>query len=193
MLLPTKVSLALGILAAMLFATPVGASSVGEEIPNLGRVVYNEGKVELIGGKGPDVITFGAGVFDFAKHDPASAEGRIEYRWGQKFMVFGPTVGLLGTSDGGVFGYAGTYMDIRIAPMIITPSLGFGYWRRGGSKDLGGNFPYIHFAIDLMYGFESGMRLGVKFAHISNAYTHSSNPGQESILLTFSLPLGNMF
>ena len=177
----------------MLFAAPAGASSVGEEIPNLGTVVYNEGKVELIGGKGPDVMTFGAGMFDFAKHDPASPEGRIEYRWGQKLWVFGPTVGVLANSDGGVFGYAGTYMDVRIAPIVLTPSLGFGYWHEGDSKDLGGNFPFIHFSLDIAYAFDWGGRLGVKLAHISNAYTHSSNPGQESVLLTFTLPLGNMF
>jgi hypothetical protein len=189
----TKGSLGAIFLGAALFAAPAWSGSVGEEVPNLGTVIYNEGKVELIGGKGPDVVTFGVGAFDFAKTDPASVEGRIEYRWGQKLAVFGPTVGVLANSDGGVFGYVGTYLDFRMAPMIITPSLGFGYWHEGDSKDLGGNFPFIHFAIDMAYAFESGARLGIKLAHISNAYTHSSNPGQESILLTFALPLGNMF
>ncbi len=193
MRLPTTVALGVWVLAATLLTTPARASSVGEDIPNLGRVIYNEGKVELIGGKGPDVMTFGAGIFDFAKTDPASVEGRIEYRWGQKLWVFGPTVGVLANTDGGVFGYVGTYLDIRIAPIVLTPSLGFGAWHEGDSKDLGGNFPFIHVALDIAYAFDSGMRLGVKLAHISNAYTHSSNPGQESVLLTFSLPLGNMF
>ena len=193
MLLPTKVTFALASLAAVLLATPAGASSVGEEIPNLGTVIYNEGKVELIGGKGPDVINISAGVFDFAKTDPASVEGRLEYRWGQKLWVFGPAAGVLANTDGGVFGYVGTYLDFRIAPFVFTPVLSFGYWKEGDSKDLGGNFPFIQFAFDMAYAFDSGVRLGVKLSHISNAYTHSSNPGQESVLLTVTVPIGNMF
>ena len=46
---------------------------------------------------------------------------------------------------------------------------------------------------DVAYRFDDGARLGVKFSHISNARIHESNEGAESFLLTYSMPLGNMF
>ena len=45
-------------------------------------------------------------------------------------------------------------------------------------------------SLDLEYRFANGHRLGIRVAHISNASIHNSNPGEEELLLTYSLPLG---
>lgn len=142
-------------------------------------------------------LQLGAGVFNVVNnaetegHDGRSAEGRLELRLGEKFYSIGPLLGLMANSDGGVFGYGGLYTDIRIGSWIVTPSGGLGGYAEGDSRDLGGIFQF-HLGLDVAYQFDNGSRLGAKFAHISNAWIHDSNPGVESVLLTYSIPLGRV-
>jgi hypothetical protein len=64
-----------------------------------------------------------------------------------------------------------------------------GGYRKGNSTDLGGVFQFRQ-SIDLSYRFDNGHRLGVRAAHISNADIQERNPGEEEILLTYSITLG---
>ena len=179
------------IVSAALFVRPAAADHEESQVPGLGEVIYHEGDVEAFG-KGPDVITLGLGVFDPFKQDPASGEARLEYRWGQKLLFIGPMVGVMANTDGGVHGYIGGFFDFRVGNLTVTPSAGPGLWRQGGSKDLGGTFEF-HTALDFAYTFEGGSRLGMKLSHISSAHINRKNPGSESLTLTYTLPVGNMF
>ena len=40
-----------------------------------------------------------------------SVAGQVEYRSGVKYAVFGPLLGILANTNGGMVGYAGTYVD----------------------------------------------------------------------------------
>src|SRR5689334_19787185 len=57
-------------------------------------------------GDEPSYLDLGAGAFDMQGHraSPTSAEGRVEFRYGQKFLYLGPAAGLLVNTRGGVFG-----------------------------------------------------------------------------------------
>ena len=75
---------------------------------------------------------------------------------------------------------------------MITPAAGPGLYRKGGSKDQGGTFAF-HTALDFSCRIDSGHRLGIKLSQISNAHLYDDNPGSESLLVTYTLPVGNMF
>ncbi|MBT4488902.1 MAG: acyloxyacyl hydrolase, partial [Rhodospirillaceae bacterium] len=43
------------------------------------------------------------------------------------------------------------------------------------------------------YRFSDRSRLGVALSHISNASIGDKNPGAESLMLTYALPVRNLF
>jgi lipid A 3-O-deacylase len=151
------------------------------------------GGIELLG-TGPSYIDLAAGVFDALGEGAgqAAAAGRIELRWGEKLFFVGPALGLMANTDGGVFGYAGLYADIAYGNFIITPLGGIGAYDRGHGKDLGGTFQF-RIGIGLAYEFEDRSRLGLRVDHISNAHLHDRNPGEEEILMSYSIPIGALF
>lgn len=138
----------------------------------------------------PSYLDLGVGAFDIQGHRESSttAEGRVEFRYGQKLFFLGPAVGVLANPQGGVFGYAGVYTDIAFGRFVLTPLGGVGAYHRGGSEDLGGVFQF-RISANLAYEFDNHSRLGANFAHISNAGIHNRNPGDNEVLLTYALPL----
>lgn len=142
-------------------------------------------------GDGSDALTAGAGAFNALSQDgeDASAEFRLEYRIGEKMGPVGPMFGLLATTEGAVFGYFALYSEIRLGHRwYVTPAAGIGGYSEGDDKDLGGVFQF-HLGADIAYRLDNGHRIGLKVAHISNAFIHDDNPGTESLLLTYTLPL----
>jgi len=141
---------------------------------------------------GRSYAEFGIGAFNILKKrngGTLSAVGNLEYRHGQKLFSIGPALGVLTNSEGAVYGYGGLYADIVIGDVVITPLAGFGGYDRNGSKDLGGVFQF-RLSLSAAYEFHNGHRLGAKFAHLSNAFLHDINPGEEEVLLTYSIPFG---
>ena len=145
--------------------------------------------LQLLGSE-PSYLDLAAGAFDIQGHREAgtSGEGRIEFRYGQKFLYIGPAAGVLATTRGGVFGYAGFYADIAWGRFVLTPLGAVGAYSRGSDENLGGVFQFRTSAV-ITYEFDSGARLGFQFAHISNAGIHKRNPGDNETLLTYSFPL----
>ena len=94
----------------------------------------------------------------------------------------------MANADGGVFGYAGMYADFGFGRYVLTPLVGAGAYHRGGNGDLGGAFEF-RLSLALAYEFRNHNRLGVQFAHISNAGTHHINPGENEALLVFAIPV----
>jgi hypothetical protein len=141
----------------------------------------------VIHGNEADNLLAGVGAFDL--RDETSPAGTIEYRFGRKVFVVGLSLGLVANTKGGLYGYVGAYSDLSYKKLYITPQLAIGGYRKGNSTDLGGVFQFRE-SIDLAYRFDNGHRLGVRIAHISNADTQQTNPGEEEVLLTYSLSLG---
>jgi hypothetical protein len=138
-------------------------------------------------GNEADNLLLGAGLFDLG--DDPSGAGTVEYRFGRKVFVVGFALGLMANTDGGLFGYVGVYGDLSYKKFYLTPQLAMGGYGQGSSTDLGGVFQFRE-SLDLAYRFDNGHRLGIRVAHISNAYIHEINPGEEELLLTYSFPLG---
>jgi hypothetical protein len=137
----------------------------------------------------PDFLAFGAGVFDVFD-DQTTAEFRAEYRSDIRFWKFAPFVGAMTNAEGAVYGYAGLGFDLFLGErFVLTPNAGFGLYYDGDSKDLGGTFEFRTGA-EFAYRFADRSRLGLAFNHISNASLYDANPGTESLVVMYALPLG---
>jgi lipid A 3-O-deacylase len=141
----------------------------------------------VVHGNEEDNLLLGLGVFDL--RDDTSPAGTIEYRFGRKVFVLGLSLGLMANTDGGLFGYVGTYGDLSYKRIYVTPQMAMGGYHHGDSSDLGGVFQF-RLSMDIAYRFDNGHRVGVRAAHISNAGVNDHNPGEEELFLTYSVPLG---
>lgn len=141
---------------------------------------------------GPNILQLGVGGFDLVGEDDdgveknRSAAGLVELRFGDRLFHIGPALGVLANVDGGVYGYGGLYADLSLGNFIITPLGAVGAYHQGDSKDLGGVLEF-RASITVAYAFANGSRLGIQVGHISNAYLHNRNPGEEDAFLTYAL------
>ncbi len=178
------------LLAALLLLFGLAGGAAAEE-EEAGRHASDiELPVGKLLGREDDRVWLGIGVFNLFPNNGAgrSADFVGEYRLGHKVFSIGPLVGLSVNSDGGVYGYGGIYSNYQVGQFLITPSLRVGGYAKNGSKDLGSIFQ-METSLQGAYEFQNGMRLGVRFSHISNAGLKDKNPGAETLLLSYSLPM----
>ena len=139
----------------------------------------------------PNFIAVGAGVYDVL-HDFKAAQGRLEFRFADRFLFIKPMVGVLFTSKGSVMGYGGIRIDLYLGKhFVVTPNGAVGGFYRGSGKDLGSTIEFKTGA-EFAYRFDDHSRLGLQFDHISNAGIGKRNPGTESLVLFWSFPIGAM-
>ena len=142
----------------------------------------------------PPSIGTGAGVFDInpdPKKTGAARRAQLqgEYRFGDVLWIFSPFVGLMGTSAGAFYGYAGFGFDINFgANWVVTPTFAGGYWYRGEGLNLGSWWEFRSGA-EFDYRFANRSRLGLAFYHMSNAGLTKQNPGEQALLLVYTVPL----
>jgi lipid A 3-O-deacylase len=142
----------------------------------------------------PPSIGTGAGVFEI-NPDPKKigaarrAQLQGEYRFGDVLWIIAPFVGLMGTSAGAFYGYAGFGFDVNFgANWVVTPTFAGGYWYRGDGLNLGSWWEFRSGA-EFDYRFANRSRLGLAFYHISNAGLTKQNPGEQALLLVYAVPL----
>ena len=141
-------------------------------------------------------LSVGAGAFDVAREQKALsagtlAAGDLQLRFGRKLLYCGPLFGILANHRGGLFGYGGAYFDVGLGSANrwhFSPLLTAGGYRQGQSKFLGGRFAF-QLGGNLSMELPSGSRVGLTVTHISNAFIYYQNPGAESVLLTYAVPL----
>ncbi len=145
-----------------------------------------------VAGDRPDYLTIGAGAFNIQSHGHGdtgpAGEGLVEWHGGRKWLDIGPVVGLMANADGGGMGYAGGYADIVYGRFVLTPMAGAGAYVHGGELNMGGVFQFRLSATGA-YAFDDGSRVGVAFAHVSNANIDYRNPGENELLLTYSIAI----
>lgn len=177
-------SLGLAMLACLgLLSSPAAAQSAPGD---------SQAFVHMIGDT-PGHLDLGAGVYDIIgnSHRNETGGADVEYRFGQKFYFIGPAMGVIADARGGGMVYAAIYGDIAAGPLIITPLGGAGAWWHGAHNDenLGGTFEF-RLSFEVAYPMADGSRLGLRFGHISSADLNKTNPGENDLMLTYSLPLG---
>ena len=133
---------------------------------------------------------FSIGSFEFTDSRFEALEVGVEYRWDSFelwFMDLQPVVGFSATEEEQYWAYGGFRWDLPLLGDHWVPTIGFAVtaYEDGDGKDLGGVLEFRS-SFDLAYQWDSGNRLGLSFYHLSNASIYDSNPGSESLMLTYS-------
>ena len=137
----------------------------------------------------PKLLYLGAGVYDII-HNPTNLQLQIEYRsFIRCFPKARPLVGLFGTDKGSLYFYSGMALDIFLGKrVVLTPSFAPGLYFKGYGKNL--HFPVeFRSCMELSFVLPNQGRIGGQFYHISNASLGSKNPGAESLIFFYALPL----
>lgn len=141
----------------------------------------------------PDYITFAGGLFDFNRQKDEGGEFRLEYRSDFKLWHFKPFVALAGTSNGMSFIGAGILLDVYFGRRVVATLSVAPHWWRGETDKLDLGHPLeIRSQLELAYRFDNRSRLGLSASHYSNASLGDKNPGTESLMINYSVPLGTL-
>ena len=140
----------------------------------------------------PDYLVFGAGAYELERPDHA-AQIRAEYRFAQSLWYIKPMLGVLVTNEKTVIPYAGFRLDLYLARhWVLTPNAAFAAFYRGDGRNLGSRALEFKTGLELDYRFDDHSRLGVAFDHVSNAGITKTNPGANSAVLYYAIPI-NLF
>jgi hypothetical protein len=136
-----------------------------------------------------DQIVFSAGVsgiFD-DEHNPSFV---LEYRFSNNWKGVQPWLGLGWATDGAVFAGGGALYSLATADgaWALTVGTGPGYYERHQGADLGSHLEFCTFA-EVSRNLPWRHRVMIRIMHISNGGITEQNPGNELLLLGYSMPL----
>lgn len=154
----------------------------------LGAFSANGASAQTFRDPNPDLLAVGVGYFDALHEDASAAQFRAEWRRGKGWWIIKPFAGFMGTTDGAYHGYAGVLFDIPVGNFFITPSFAPGVYVRGDGKNIGGPIEFRS-QIELGYRLPNRGRIALSLDHISNAGIYKRNPGVETVMLTYGMPL----
>ena len=141
----------------------------------------------------PAYLSLGVGAIGVIANREQGSAFNIEYRSDIKFWEIHPFIGGFATSDASLYGYFGFLMDIYFGSRwILTPNTAVGAYLEGDGQDLGHALEFRS-GFELAYRLNDRSRLGIAVHHLSNAGIGNDNPGTETALLYYSIPLNNLF
>lgn len=137
-----------------------------------------------------DYVVPYVGYFDIGANDNNAIQVGAEYRFAPRYWGLRPGVGFNASDDGSLYGYGGVFWDLDLwnSGFVFTPNFAAGLYHKSDGKKLGGPVEFRS-GLELSYQFENLHRVGVAFNHISNASIYDKNPGAETLLINYSLPL----
>ena len=142
----------------------------------------------------PALLSLGVGAFDFNRQKDQGAEFRLDYRSDYKIGFFKPFITAAGVSNGMSFVGVGVLVDIYFGRrFVVTPSFAPTWWQgKSDELDLGHALEFRS-QLEFAYRFDDRSRLGVAVSHSSNASLGDTNPGTETVLVNYSIPIGKLF
>lgn len=144
----------------------------------------------------PDLLSVAAGAYDLYRPRHRTFEFEMEYKFHVKafkspnrYLEFRPLIGVMATAKGTFYGYLGINFDLLFLDHIhFAPGFAAGYFTPGKGKNLG--YPLeFRSGVELGWQFSDWHRIGVHFYHLSNASIGRKNPGEESLVLFYDIPL----
>ncbi len=138
----------------------------------------------------PTALALSAGAFDTGGEGIAEAGLELCWRHGLP-LGLGWIAGVATNEDEGVWGHVGLRRGFALgsSPWRLTPAFAVAGYERGEGKDLGQTLEFRS-SIELAYELAGGQQLGVRFYHLSNAGLADANPGSNSLVAVWSLPVG---
>ena len=148
---------------------------------------------EAIADKEPAFISLGTGATGVIADRALGASFNMEYRGNTEFSKLRPGFGGIATSDASLYGYFGLLMDIYFGRRwVLTPNTAVGAYADGDGENLGHVIEFRS-GFELAYRFDDRSRLGIAVHHLSNASIGSNNPGTETAVINYSMPLNSLF
>jgi len=139
------------------------------------------------------MLAFGAGYFDIISQDSPAADFRLEYRHEAFFGFLRPWAGLEVTTDGGVWVGGGVQLEwMPVENLVLSIASGPGYYHEGSGKDLGGALEF-RTQVEIAWQSHLGSRLSLALSHHSNGDIYGGNPGVETLMLYYQVPLTMLF
>lgn len=145
----------------------------------------------LVASRATDLFSFSAGAFDVFRPRHRTCEYSFEYQFQLKyqFFVVRPILGMMITAKGSAYGYGGFNFDFVFNEvLVLSPGIAVGFYHVGGGKNLGCPLEFRS-CFEVAWQRVNLQRLGARISHISNASLGRRNPGQESIVVFYSIPV----
>ena len=164
------------------------------------RLIPFLASISLIAQPLPDWISFAGGVYDLLREKHRTVEFEAEYKFHVRglgspwpFLEFLPLVGFMATVEGSSYLYLGLNFDLLFWDhLLIAPGFAAGAYWHGKGKDLG--YPLeFRSGVELAWQFTDYSRLGIHFYHLSNASLSKRNPGEESLVIYYDIPITKGF
>ena len=128
-----------------------------------------------------------AGSYDIAK--TTAIEAGVEYRMHSRAFELVPVFGAAATDDSAFWVYSGLRRPFRVGRgWRLTPGFAIALYEEGTGKDLGGPVEFRS-SLDLGYRFVGGSSLELGIHHLSNSGIYDDNPGSNSIILIWAIPI----
>ncbi len=144
----------------------------------------------------PDTLLFGVGAYDFYRPKHRTTEFDLEYRFQTpplyRWLILRPVLGAMASVRGSGYLYGGINFDLRVGSLFVVPGFAAGYYFRGRGKDLGYALEFRS-GVEVAWQFPDYRRLGIHFYHLSNAHLGHKNPGEESLVFFYDIPIDKLF
>jgi hypothetical protein len=126
-----------------------------------------------------------SGLYDVRRENPPNLR-QIEFALGSSTPYFRPFVGLLSSAVEDVYVFIGNSLQERILGKIfVDVNFAAGYYSKGRGTPLGHPLEFRS-GIGLGWEWENGSQVAATFFHISNGGISKSNPGLESLVVSYS-------
>ncbi len=136
----------------------------------------------------PSHLMMGPGLFNVDKRHIRFMY-QIEYRWEPHCHHVRPLLACFANTDQSFYICGGVGYDIFIGKkFVVTPSFAPGWYHQGNGRRLG--FPLnFRSSIEAAVVLGNKGRIGAQFFHISNARMLLRNPGADSLVFYYAIPV----
>ena len=140
--------------------------------------------------KEPIFLAMNLGAFNVFNTSRTQGLFEVEFYPNWKAWFFYPFAGAFVTTNTSASIFAGVTIPIQVKRrLLVRISFAPGLY---SSIDKKGDLGYLlefRFSLKLAYIFNNQGRLGIQFAHISNANIGQRNPGSETLVISYEIPL----
>lgn len=140
--------------------------------------------------KEPHLLSFNLGVYNISRPEYYHGLYEMEFFPDWKLWFFYPFAGVFVNTYAKACIYAGITIPIRVKKhFLLRLSFAPGLYTVSDEKKDLGFFLEFHSSIKLAWIFNNDSRLGFQLAHLSNAGLHEPNPGCETLVISYEIPL----
>jgi hypothetical protein len=134
------------------------------------------------------IVQVSTGLYDF-RRPSVTSELQVEVFFPLKLNIIRPMAGILATGTRDVYASVGAGIPVSLSGnFVLLPSIGGGIYKHGNGTELGYAMEFCS-DLEITYELANHSYIGVGIYHFSNGSLSKTNPGLESLLLSYSFLL----